>query len=151
MNTMETPTPIQYLETTGRFCTCGCGRPYSISKGVLQYGEGREVNFELALVSHADNDRHVWVALISGPWTDEDAGNCWVVIHGLPQDDRINARVEDLAASPWASADWQGGRAISREEVMSNPPAKNWAFECFNDVVQYHKDVAAFLHAEVDD
>lgn len=145
---METATPIQYLETTGRFCDCGCGRPYSISKGVLQYGEGREVDFELALVSHADNDRHVWVALISGPWTDADTGNCWVVVHGFPQDDRLNARVEELSASPWANANLDGGRAVTRAEVMSNEPAKIWVFECFNDVVQYHKDVGPFLHGD---
>ncbi len=145
---METIVPIEYLETQTRICSCGCNRPYAVSSGILHYGEEREVRFELALVRHADNDRHVWVALISGPWTDEDEGDCWVFVHGMPQPDGVAARVEDIAASPWSGADLAGGRAIPRDEVMSNPPAKDWVFERFNDLMQYHQDVAPFIYAE---
>ena len=145
---MESPSPIEYFETETRMCTCGCGRPYALSAGTLHYGEQREVRFELALVRHAENDRHVWVALVSGPWTDEDAGDCWVFIHGMPQPDGVAARVEDMAASPWSGQDLGGARHIPREEAMSNAPAKAWVFERFNDLMQYHKDVARFLFAD---
>lgn len=145
---MESTSPIEYNETATRICTCGCNRPYTVSTGILHYGEQRDVRFELALVQHADNDRHAWVALISGPWTDEDAGDCWVFIHGLPQPDGVAARVEDMAASPWSADDLAGARAIRRDEVMSNAPAKDWVFERFNDLMQYHGDVAPFIYAE---
>jgi hypothetical protein len=142
---MQSPAPIEYLDTETRTCTCGCGRPYVVSSGTLQYEEGREVSFKLALLQHADDVRRVWVALISGPWTDEDTGDCWAFIHGLPQPDGVAARVEDMAASPWSAHDLDGARAIPREEVMSNAPAKDWVFERFNDLMQYHKDVAPFI------
>jgi hypothetical protein len=144
---MDTTSPIEYRGTESRICACGCDQPYTVSQGTLRYGEEREVLFKLALVQHAENDRHVWVALISGPWTDDDAGDCWVFIHGWPKEDGVTARVEDMAESPWSAEDLDGARPIPREEVMSNAPAKSWVFECFNDLIQHHNDVAPFIFA----
>lgn len=143
----ETPSPLDIRGSETRLCGCGCGRPYAVSGGTIRYGEEREVEFELAFVSHADDDRHLWLALITGPWRDDDAGECWVFVHGMPQENGVAGRIEDLAATPWAGLPL-GGRAIPRDEVMANPAARDWVFERFNEVMQYHPDVPAFIYRE---
>lgn len=147
---MESTSPIEYLGTETRLCACGCNQPYTVHGGKLSYDEGRDVTFELALVQHGDGQRHVWVALISGPWTDDDARDCWVFIHGLRQDEGVSARVEELNDSPWSAVDLEGNRPLPRDEVMNNPPAKTWVFERFNDLMHYHKDVGPFMFPERD-
>ncbi|MEO1766888.1 hypothetical protein [Thiobacter aerophilum] len=153
MNTpisQELPTPGNPLQLTGSetlVCPCGCGRPYVVSGGSIHYGEQREVEFEPAFVSHSETDRHLWLALITGPWRDDDAGECWVFVHGLPQENGVAGRIEDVAASPWGGLPL-GGRAIPREEVLANPAARDWVLERFNEVMQYHPDVAPFIYRE---
>ncbi len=144
----QAPTnPVELSGSESHVCRCGCGRPYTVSGGVIHYGEQREVQFELAFVTHSDTDRHLWLALITGPWRDEDEGECWVFVHGLPQANGVAGRIEDLAATPWAGMPL-GGRAVGREEVMANPAARDWVLERFNDVMQFHPDVPAFLYPD---
>lgn len=139
--------PLQLAGSETLICRCGCGRPYTVSGGTIHYGEQREVQFELAFVSHSDTDRHLWLALITGPWRDEDTGECWVFVHGLPQENGVAGRIEDVGASPWGGMPL-GGRAVSREEVMANPAARDWVFERFNEVMQYHPGVAPFIYRD---
>ena len=44
--------PLELRGRETRSCAC-CGRAYTVSGGVIRYGEGREVEFELAFLTHA--------------------------------------------------------------------------------------------------
>lgn len=86
---------------------------------------------------------HLWVMLITGPWEGKST-DCAVVLHSVREPEGIRTYVAELRSSPWGKEDLQELQALTRDEVLSNPAAKEWVFETWSLVV-HDEPIASFL------
>ena len=129
-----------------RQCLCGCGQVFPVFWGNLRYNTDYEVKFVAAHLVHRDSGPHVWFLLGSGPWFQGDDRNCWVTMHLYVDDDgNVVTRIEDPEESPlWPSRN-QAYRYLSREEVLAQDGAKEWAIGRRLDFENHHSPTEQFL------
>jgi hypothetical protein len=127
-------------------CPCGCGQVFPVFFGSLRYNPDYELKFVAAHLVHCDSDPHVWFLLGSGPWFQGDDRNCWVTMHLYVDDDgNVVTRIEDPEESPlWPSRN-QAYRYLSREEVLAQNGAKEWAIGRRLDFENHHSPTGQFL------
>src|SRR5512138_1881397 len=87
-----------------RICDCGCKQSYPVFSGLMSYGKESLVAYSVAHLQHR-GDPHVWLLIGSGPWFENDARGCWVVLHTWIADDKLITRIEDPENSPFGEAD----------------------------------------------
>ena len=126
-------------------CPCGCGQVFPVFFGTLRYSGDYELKFLAAHLEHCDSGPHVWFMLGSGPWF-EDGRNCWITMHlYIDDDDNVVTRIEDPEGSPlWPSRN-QEYRYLSREEVLTQEGAKEWAIGRRLDFEKHHSLTEHFL------
>lgn len=147
---MENSTPqcegIGEVISETRQCPCGCGQLFPVFWGNLRYNPAYEVKFVAGHLVHGDSGPHVWLLLGSGPWFEGDERNCWVTMHLYVDDDEnLVTRIEDPEESPfWASRN-RVYRYLSREEVLAQNEAKEWAIGRRLDFENHHSPTGQFL------
>jgi hypothetical protein len=102
--------------------------------------------FRAALISHSGR-KHIWIVLGSGSWFENDPRDCWLTLHGWVNDGKILCRIEDPKNSPWKTHDVFDGRLLSRDEVLLQNGAKEWAMSRFDLLTLNHKDIVAYFVA----
>ena len=137
---------IREVRSKTWLCPCGTGHEFQVFWGSLRYSPDYEVKFVAAHLEHSDSGPHVWFLLGSGPWVQGDDRNCWVTMH-LYLDDQENVitRIEDPEESPlWSSRNLEY-RYLTREEVLAQNGAKEWAIGRRLDFEYHHLPTKQFL------
>jgi len=130
-----------------RTCDCGCAQPYPSHVGLLRYGASETV-FEAALMHGEAKQPHLWVLLGTGPWFDDDSRDCWLTVHAWLDDGNILTSIADPSGSPFTDEDACGGRWLSREDVLAQEGALEWAIARRLQLVAQVPAIALHLGAE---
>lgn len=131
-------------------CRCGCERRYPVYSGLMRYGDDGQVAFRLAHFDEVEGTRHLWLLLGSGPWFEEDARGCWLVLDSWVAGDRLIGRVMDAGESPFRTADIFDERFLTRHEVLSRSGALDWAMARRDELIELHPDTRRFVLEESD-
>lgn len=126
-------------------CHCGCGRSYPLFSGLLSYGSAASVAFRIAHFDDAEQTKHVWLLLGSGPWFDDDARGCWCILDNWIADGSVIAQVKDVQDSPFTQEHAYQERFLLRSEVLSKDGALDWAIERREDLIRAHAPTRSFL------
>jgi hypothetical protein len=113
-------------------CNCGCGRRYPGLRGEAVRADGAERVLFFALMTECGDERHLWLALGSGPWDPvSDPRDCFCSVQMWTADGSVHAQVTDAARSPWKTEKIftdQVARFLDREEVMQKSGVPEWLF-----------------------
>jgi hypothetical protein len=139
---------LKRLKAETLTCTCGCGNVFPLYSGLLSYGSGNEVAFRAAHLSHQDSGPHLWLLLGSGPWFQDDARGCWLTLHSWIASEGVVAKVEEPVRSPFTARHAFEERRLSREEVLAQDGALEWAIERREELLQLHPESSRFLLGE---
>ncbi|HSY65959.1 MAG TPA: hypothetical protein VK829_15280 [Terriglobales bacterium] len=118
---------------------------YPLYSGILRYGRDNEVALRAAHLSHAAGTRHLWLLLGSGPWYQDDARGCWVVLDSWVLSGDLIARVQSYTDSPFRTEHIFGERFLSRDEVLAKAGALDWAIERRDELISLHEQTKTFL------
>lgn len=128
-----------------RKCPCGCEQQFPMYTGFLRYGEDNSTAFRAAHLAHADTGPHLWLALGSGPWFEDDERGCWLVLHSWLADGNLVTRVEEPGDSPFRPEDVFDERLLTRAEVMSHDGGLQWAMERGEQFAVEHRPTSDFF------
>lgn len=135
---------IENRSTKVRPCTCGKEHELTLIHGLLHYGEENTAGVTVGLVEH-QGQKHVWVGLITGTWPGQSASDCYVTLHVWVSPDGMTMRVEDPDNSPLSGAELYEAHPLSREIVLSQPGAKEWAIETYQLLMKAEPQILLFL------
>lgn len=139
---------IKSIKTESLTCSCGCGSVFPLYSGLLQYGSGSEVAFRMAHLSHQGGGSHLWLLLGSGPWFKDDARGCWLTLHSWISSESVIAKIEEPEQSPFSVRHVFDERRLTRQEVLSQSGALEWAIERREELLRLHRESWHFLLGE---
>jgi hypothetical protein len=139
---MET---IERSTSVAQECPCGCGQQSRVLSGKFNYEPDQHVAFRTILLKCSENGPHVWSLLETGQWFDDDNRNCCVTLHTWVQNDNLVTRVEDFGESPLVKLFEFSERLLTREEVLSHPGGKEWAFKVHDKLEIEHNEISTFI------
>ena len=114
--------------------------------GLLLYGPAAaSVAFRLAHFDDAEQPKHLWLLLGSGPWFEDDVRGCWCILDNWISEDSVIARVTDMQDSPFTLEHAYQERLLLRSEVLSKGGALDWAIARREDIVRTHAPTRSFL------
>lgn len=127
-------------------CPCGCAKEFPRHTGILHYAEGAHAVYRASLMLEIEADPHLWVLFGTGPWFANDLRGCWLALHSWQSSDgTLSTRIENPENSPFRKDDAFGERLLTKDEVIAQQGAADWAFACNDLLVSTHPAVSAFV------
>jgi hypothetical protein len=111
-------------------CPCGCGQSLRAFDGELEI-RGQRLSFTVQLRDHGDDGRVAWMAVITGPWHDEDRlEGAWVTLRARVHEGQLQTRTVDPALSPFREVlEPRPLHAVSAADVEGRPGARDYFAE----------------------
>jgi hypothetical protein len=136
-------------ETQDAVCPCGCEQAHRLLRGqATRPGSGQFVLFLCLLAQHHD-ERHIWLAIGSGPWGEDDSRDCFCSVESWLADGSLISRTTEPHESPFAAAqqfkEGGGARIVAREEVIGHPERKAWLFEWVDELNRQVEPIRKFV------
>ncbi|MBI3777285.1 MAG: hypothetical protein HY273_17390 [Gammaproteobacteria bacterium] len=141
---MEFQPYIDSRKSNHRRCNCGRDHTIKIIHGMFYYAESNHVAFCVALVEHSD-EKHIWVAFITGEWPGTNAADCFVTSHIWSNtEDRI-MKVEDGTTSPFEKDEIFDCYPVTREQVLAVDGAKDWFINTYLKLFEIDNEIGNFI------
>lgn len=137
--------PIVKQSWTFHSCPCGCGKSLRLLQGGFEYGNGSNVLFRTALVACQASEPHVWTQIGSGPWDGSDSGTWWVTLLTRVEDGNLATSITEPPDAPFDALVVDSGRMLTRDQVLEQPGAKEWACEVVYGLSVEHQDISSFV------
>ena len=125
-------------------CKCGRNHENKFIRGYLNYSEGREVVFCCTLLEH-QNNRHIWLSLITGEWPGTGKEDCAVTAHIFMRDEERHFLISDGEAGPFEPDDIFDAYQVKREEVLAVNGAKEWFIETYLKLFSLEKEMDGYF------
>jgi hypothetical protein len=128
-------------------CPCGCNREFGILTGNVNFDEGPSVPFVVGRLRCESGGPNMWIALRMDPLSD-DPRACWITMHLWDDGENIVTTIIDGEDSPLADSGHIGERLLSRELVVSQPGAREFAIAARLRIVENVSALKDFFHEE---
>lgn len=136
---------IESRKEYSRLCDCGVDHDVKLIQGLFHYVESSHVAFCVALIEH-QNEKHIWVALITGEWPNTGQQDCYVCAH-IWSDVNKNRimRIEDATDSPFDAKDIFDCYAVTRDQVLAVQGGKEWVIDTYLNLFKLDNEIGAYI------